>query len=362
MTTTIPTRTCSTDAPRATIRWCALLAAALLVSAGGATARADDTYADINPIPPRIQWNSNFGYCGEVSFISAGLYYGQYVSQYDARALAGPGVDQNLARSQLLVGVNDQAAAAAMHLNAVEWDTADETSTSEFLAWVKQNAAAGFPVVIGIFDNQYRFYGKKNPNAGDASYDHIVPVFGVASDHPLPSGVYYASDTLSFNDNGEWAPHGVPTYVFTYRMGPFQKTRQEANAPGGAVYSVRRGHLDYGIAITGVMDTGHDTVPVRLATSVNYEKPAIANGSTVRPPPMPLTLTATVSSLTPGIVYKLYRYDSFSMTPNDHFNANAGAAAETWTLDLSAGSTYSISEAIMSDDEAIYRAVPASAP
>ena len=39
-------------------------------------------------MPPRIQWNANFGYCGEVSIISAGLYFGQYMSQYDARAIA----------------------------------------------------------------------------------------------------------------------------------------------------------------------------------------------------------------------------------------------------------------------------------
>jgi len=77
---------------------------------------------------------------------------------------------------------------------------------------------------------------------------------------------------------------------------------------------------------------------------------------------MPLTLTVTVSGLTPGVAYNLYRYDSVGVTPDDHFNANAGAAAETWIIDLSAGSTYTISEAIMSDDEAIYRAVPASAP
>lgn len=31
-------------------------------------------------IPPRYQWNANNGYCGEVSFISVGLYYGQYCS------------------------------------------------------------------------------------------------------------------------------------------------------------------------------------------------------------------------------------------------------------------------------------------
>jgi len=38
-------------------------------------------------LPTQVQWPANFGYCGEISFIVAGLYYGQYLSQYDARAL-----------------------------------------------------------------------------------------------------------------------------------------------------------------------------------------------------------------------------------------------------------------------------------
>ena len=42
----------------------------------------------INAIPYRSQWNENNGYCGETSILSAGLYFGEYVSQYDARVLA----------------------------------------------------------------------------------------------------------------------------------------------------------------------------------------------------------------------------------------------------------------------------------
>ena len=340
----------------------ALSVAVALISAGAAAADPPNAYMVTNPIPPRLHWDANFGYCGEVSFISAGLYYGQYISQYDARALASPGVPQNQKDSQLLLGKNVVGVAAAMHLNAVRWDTWTEISTPQFLAWVKDNVAQGYPVAMGIYMNYYRFYGARKPDVGDPLYDHIVPVFAVSSDQSLPSDVYDARDTLSFNDNGEWEQQGVYTYQFTYRMGPFPKSRRAANAPDGAIYSISNSGRNFGVAFTGVVDTDHDTVPVRVATSVNHEKPAIANGSSVRPPPTPLTLTITVSGLTPGVVYKLYRYDSFSMTPNDHFNANAGNAAETWTVDIAAGSTYTISEAIMSDDEAIYRAVPASAP
>jgi hypothetical protein len=105
-----------------------VLPAALAVLLPGASAaQQSSTYSQGNDIPPRLQWEGNQGYCGEVSFISAGLNYGQYVSQYDARAVASPGAPQNLPKSQLL---NDQKAAAAMHLNAVQWDTASETSSA----------------------------------------------------------------------------------------------------------------------------------------------------------------------------------------------------------------------------------------
>jgi len=104
----------------------------------------------VNNLPPRLQWGANKGYCGEVSFISAGMYYGQYVSQYDARALASPGVAQNMTSSQLLLGVNDAAAATKMHLNYSTWDNSGTSNTNNFLLWVKSKVAAGYPVVIGL--------------------------------------------------------------------------------------------------------------------------------------------------------------------------------------------------------------------
>lgn len=63
---------------------------------------------------PRFQWNANSGYCGETAFISAGMRFGQYTSQWTARSLASPGVDQWKPSSQLLLGVNDLRAAKAI--------------------------------------------------------------------------------------------------------------------------------------------------------------------------------------------------------------------------------------------------------
>jgi hypothetical protein len=337
------------------------LAAATLVGTFSSLASAHDTIIS-NPIPPRLQWNENYGYCGEVSLISAGLYYGQYISQYDARALASPGVPENDFNSQLMLGINDQIAAAAMHLNATEWNTAGEKRTQDFVIWLKQNVSAGYPVAIGVYVNEYLFYDNTNPQAGSEPYDHIVPVTGFSSHHPIGDGIYYAKDVITFNDNGEWYNNGSPPYVFSYEARSFEQTRENANSPSGAIYSLPKDGVNYGLAVTGIMDTYHDTVPVRVATSANSEEPEIENGSNNRPTPEPVTLTVTVSGLKPGVSYTLYRYTSFNAVPNDHFNANAGNAYESWPISVSSGSTSVITEDIMSDEMAIYRAVPNSAP
>jgi hypothetical protein len=319
-----------------------------------------NTYSAGSGLPPRLQWNANFGYCGETSFVSAGLNYGQYISQYDARAIASGNAGQSLESSQLLLGVNDAAAAEAMHLDAF----AKQATPESFLTWVKSNVIAGYPVIIGVFTNQSRFYGTANPNAGDGEYDHIVTVTGITSTHPLTGPVtYYADDVLTFTDNGLWtgAPDGQPQNVFNYAFGTFAATRQQANAETAPVYSLKNG-TNYGIALTGIIDLSNETVPVRLTTSTNAEVPAMVNGSSTRPAATPVTLTITVSDLKPGTTYTLYRYASMAAVPDSNINANAAKAAQKWTITIPSGSTYTMTQTIMSNEVAVYRAVPVGAP
>lgn len=316
-------------------------------------------YKQSNDIPPRLQWTANAGYCGEVSLISAGLYYGQYISQYDARAIATHNAPQN--KRQLLLGVNDQYAAKKMHLNAVVWDTGDEQDTNAFLVWVKQYVIQGHPVIIGIYTNEYLFYNNTNPNAGDEEYDHIVPVTGFLSKHPLKDHHYYKDNVIYFSDNGLWGSiHHFP-YFFHYRCGVFQKNRQQANAMNGPIYSLSNSGKNYGIVIIGVMDLNRETLPVRINTNVNYEKPSIVNGSTIRPKAMPLILTVTISHLKPNVAYILYKYNNIDAVPNAAFNAHAHNAKKSWKIQIKFGSTYSIKDYITSNEMAIYRAVKASA-
>jgi hypothetical protein len=341
----------------------ATLVHAVVLSGVAMAARRDaanPTHSVSNSIPPRIQWNENNGYCGEVSFISAGLYYGQYLSQYDARAIASPGTPQYRASAQLLVGVNDTYAASKMHLTYAEWTPGPRSTASSFLQWVKGEVIQGYPVAIGIYENYYRFYGSTKPNAGDPDYDHIVDVTGITSNHPLTlPATYHPSDVLTFNDNGLWTGGGQQT-TFSYPFGSFQATRRQANAQTGHVYSLPDAVPDNGIALTGIIDRDHETVPVRVATSVNYESPHIGHHSNARPTPMALTLTVTVSGLHAGSVYNLYRYNSVSSVPNSGFNRHRSAASQSWTFTAS-GATHTLTQPIQSNDEVIYRAVPASA-
>ncbi|MGR3889783.1 hypothetical protein [Pseudomonas sp. 1152_12] len=315
-----------------------------------------------NDIPPRLQWTANFGYCGEVAFVSAGLYYGQYVSQYDARAIASPGIDQSKAKSQLLVGVNDGAAAARMHLQTVQWNSVSTLDAYAFLTWLKGNVLAGYPVIIGVYENMHAFEGSTEAAAGDAQYDHIVPVIGVSSKYPLTLPPHaYPDDVLALSDNGLWSPDGAPAYRYHYSFDRFQANRQEANTPSQALYSLPR-KRQYGVAVTGIIDHDGLTLPVRLWTEVIAEQPPMAQHANTRPPSAALALTVTVSGLKPSVPYTLYRYDTFAAVPNAAFNANASQAAQQWKVKIETGSTYTLKETIRSDQVAVYRAVPDTAP
>ncbi len=319
-------------------------------------------------LPPRLQWNANSGYCGETSFISAGLFYGQYCSQYEARAIASPGVPQSNPNSQLLLGANDVSAAAAMRLTAIPWNTARQRNTREFLAWTKSQLLAGYPVIIGIFTNEYRFYSKLNPNAGDPQYDHIVPVVAMGSNRPLEAFAdrYFGADVITFSDNGLWSPSGTPSFIFSYRFDEFQKNRRQANKPRGAIYALNNNGQNYGIAITGVADRDGDTIPVRLVTeglmtNVNSELPEMVDGSNRRPEPGFVTLWATCTIPDSSVEYKLYRYDNFADVPEKAFNANADKAVESWDIPVGALG-FTVIRHIVSSDVVIFRAVKASAP
>ena len=346
----------------------ALLCAIALLSVDGVGTHAlaatqPKRYSVSLPVPLRRQFDANFGYCGETSLITAGMMFGQYLSQYDLRALASPGQPQSAQTSQLLVGINDQAAATRVHLRSKKYG-GPTSNPRAFLTWIKEEVTSKHPVVIGVFTNSYRFDDVADPNAGEIEYDHIVTVTGVSSSHPLTQpATYFPDDTLTFTDHGIWTgtASSASQFVFTYSFATFPKTRQQANAKTSSVYALPSGVENYGLSILGVADDSHETLPVAVTTSVNSEGQTMRDGANVRPPATRLSVTATLSGLSPHVVYKLYRYNSAASVPNSRFNANRAHAVSTRRI-VATTSTYVITETIRSSDEVFYRAVRASAP
>jgi hypothetical protein len=314
------------------------------------------TFSVKNNISPRSQWKANYGYCGEIAIISAGLYYGQYLSQYDARAIASPGIKQNKSNSQLLLGVNDEASAKRMRL---KYDSKSTSSNADFYAWVKNHVSKNHPVIIGVYNNEFLLYGDANLNAGDDEYDHIVPVIGIGSNYSLTDS-FYLDDVILFSDNGLYAPNGTIPDYYLYDGTTFLKNRQMANSKNSQIYSLAEYPVNkYGIAILGVMDTNNETFPVRVETSINSELPEIKNNSSTRPASRSLILTITVSQLIPGIKYNLFRYSNENNTPIVNFNANSKIKGILpWkVISISSGTTWTTSVAIKSSDKVFFRAV-----
>lgn len=317
------------------------------------------SFADVhsNPVPSRLQWMNNSGYCGEVCLISAGLYYGQYLSQYDVRALVTPTGDQ--VSGQLLIGVNDVLAAQQLHLTYEEWDTSAEENTEQFLVWIKEKVVNGNPVAIGVYANQTLF---QTGSIGDPEYDHIVSITSITSNYPLNYPSYFPTDQVGLTDDGLWRPEKTPGYYFNYGVDRFQRSRISANEFTAPPYSTSNDGSNYGIAILGVADLDGDTLPVRVETDYNYEYPPIGPGSDMRPSSMPLTLTITVSNIEPNIPYILYRYDDLISVPESQFNVHEAQASEKIPFQIDAGTTYVLTEMIQSNEVAVYRCVRASAP
>lgn len=278
--------------------------------------------------------------------------YGQYMSQYDARAIASPRVPQNQPDSQLLLGGNADSAAQSMHLNVVHKYTTPQDDPTLFLAGVKQNVAQGYPVIIGVYMNSRIFPGEDDPQ-----YDHIVPVLGVDSNYSLADPSYHPDDSFIFSDNGLYTPDDVPPFFFSRTGQEFLKSREQADA-GNQPYALADCAGNFGIAFTGVTDLKNETLPVQVAASVDCESPAMQDGSNSRPEPGQLGLTVTVSNLVAGVTYVLYQYGNVGDVPDEDFNdpAHVAKATNIWRFTAETDS-YVQSLNIPSDEMAIFRAV-----
>ncbi|KAI8611040.1 hypothetical protein BC830DRAFT_1172232 [Chytriomyces sp. MP71] len=306
---------------------------------------ANSTYAGFN-LTPHIQWQANFGYCGELSTITSGLFLGQYLSQYDVRAIGSPTLPQTVHDAQVLLGMgsdgNDVVAARYLRLGTEVWD-ASVLDTQRYLVWVKRQVVAGRSVTLAVWQ----------PDGKSDQYDHIVTAIGIASEHLMDATIYYPDDVITIVDHTGQAPQ--------YTFADFIQTRASSRkGPDNSVPLASGQVYNYATAITGVMDSNQETFPISVMTDTLEEVPVMKEGSTTRPSASPVTLTVNVGGLVPGTDYKLFTYDNFNKVPGCNFNAAAGQALKVQTVRISSGSTFQLKESIQSSEMRFYRCVEAA--
>jgi hypothetical protein len=278
-------------------------------------------------IPPRQQWENDGGYCGETSIQAIGLYYGAWISQQVARTVAG---------GEFLIGVNDETALVALHLAHTTWDTgAPRLQFESFLAWIKGHLQQGVPVVYGIY---------LTDGIDDPDYDHIVPATGITA---ASASGYNAADVLTSSDNfGDRITRSVAGMSGTRRSCASSSTQ------GGCVPR----DVDYGVAITGIVDTDHATLPVRIKVPTNRE-PNVSQGQAA----VAMTASVTVGGLTAGHDYALLRYDDYTAVPTAGTAAAFLASRFSHRVDFTATDapwTYADPTSFLSSGAVYYRCVP----
>jgi hypothetical protein len=284
----------------------------------------DRTYTIEPARVPRAfyEWYNNNGYCGEVSMIQAGMAFGQWTSQFNARLFCASGLSQTGPdgycaahnanpnyNSQMLLESprgGDQRFASApacldnFSLESSHFETEKQASGKngykQYMSWIKQRLIEGQIVAIGVTHK-----GHDSPE-----YDHIVTVVKIATNHDPENSEYFDDDVIYFDDhgsntfqNGKLSPHHPPIpfaasqtpdscdpYIYAYSFGRLAHSRAEANADGAPLYSIiipgsfpiktgaggdgenpRREPIvggNYAFAVRGPQDLQKNTLPVWL--------------------------------------------------------------------------------------------------
>jgi len=314
-------------------------------------------YTKVLPLKPRQQWNINGGFCGALSVQSAALAFGAWISQDLVRKATPQGKGHGSAKEgyEVLPG-NIADSARNLKLAAEEWDyTQSKPQIEGYKRWLKKHLSQGHPVVMFPMckGDAHLPYNGSNPNGG--RFDHVEPLWGIGSDHPLDDDKVYGSD---------WILHGSDQDLETYyrTFDSLQDTTAmdgnckdaQAGFRRNEMYPCLYDQVVYGLAITGLLTKG--TLPTTLAVDRQdepnvrfFQRPAELHG------------TVTVSGLQKGGKYVLCRFSGTHAVPVSppfdkgyEYKIPFTADSESFTYEdphtfLSSGATYYVAVA---DDNA----------
>ncbi|KAJ3223214.1 hypothetical protein HK099_001402, partial [Clydaea vesicula] len=362
-----------------------------------------------NIIRPFFQWKNNLGYSAEVTLLQSLMNFGGWTSQSNVRSIASPYnqlTDVNNPLNQLVFeGTNDNSlnnfgnAAKFLGLQGETFDSSSQKGGidgyKDFMTWVKKEVIKGNQVALGIIiDN--------------GPYDHIVPVIQIESDYSSDNLTWHDDDMLYIDDHGEFAgacngtnsttscfwmkntdiPYGSENTVgctpFFYGHSFANLTLNATDYRQFQIFIPNEGltseNKNFAFSISGVIDPYNVTFPVKLQIAdngspyhpiagYNYESPMIAEAANetdirnILPAPTKLKFLITVTGLTPGNSYNLFRFEYTGRPllgqldiPSFNFNANKDKASQVLTF-TAKNQEFFLSYEAMSDHTIIYRCV-----
>jgi hypothetical protein len=283
-------------------------------------------------LPARIEWNSGVGFCGEASIQTIALYYGAWLSQAKIRTIAG---------APIVFGTGSESVLTTLHFHFETWDFLGATNPQfqDFMVWTKSYLVRGIPTIFATYVADHDHV--------DPDYDHLMPAIGVKA-AAADSVSFDPNDTLVFNNNV------TDTAAVERKFGTL------AGIVGCKITSDTGGciptDVDYGVAVTGIIDDGGATVPVRVSVTKGFE-PDVTSGKS----PVQMTASVTASGLKIGTKYSLLRYNDYTKVPTTGAPAAFLGSSFDAKIDFTASGDhwkYDDPQSFSSDGAVFYRCVP----
>ena len=268
---------------------------------------------------PGQQWNINGGFCGAFSMQHAALAFGAWISQDLVRKAnkdsAGPhNMHGDSTLGYEVVPVNVADTATGLKLAFDEWDyTSAKPQAAAFKVWLKSHLVKGEPIVwfpICKGDEPFCPYKDACPNGG--VINHVEPMWGIFSNHPLDDTTVYEDDWILHASDQDQLPYYRP--MSTLEDSPLMEGNCKDAQPGfgrNEMYPCFDKSVTYGLAVKGLAVEG-GLLPVSLSTKGASSEPNTRNGEK----PTMLSGAVTVSGLTAGKAYTLYRFNSTANLPS----------------------------------------------
>lgn len=246
---------------------------------------------------PGIQWMDHGGYCGSWSIQRATLVKGAWISQSQIRNHTVPGGGHD----EEILATNIDLALKNLKLKAEGFDYKHlpTPQADAYRGWIKSKLLAGHGVVwmIMLKGGHFPVY----PGLPYGQYSHVEPVVGILSNKPL-------NDTRWYDD--DYIAHYTDADTHTYYRS-FQSLPDDTSMKGNCAHSDYPGYpciyekYGFGWAIEGFLDE-KEGLPLSLKVKPSRAEPDTRLGGR----PIPLSGTVTVSGLSVGSRYEIYRWDS----------------------------------------------------